>query len=91
MAVLIFGLLATAIVAPLQGLILRHAGDAPTLAVAVNVSGFNLANALGSALGGGLVAAGVLRWNGLAGAVLALAGLGLSYLAAPRSSAQPDR
>jgi DHA1 family inner membrane transport protein len=85
-AVLIFGLLATATIAPLQGLILRHAADAPTLSVAVNVSGFNLANALGSAFGGGLVAAGMLRWNGLAAAALALAGLGLSYLAAPRSA-----
>jgi len=80
-AVLAFGLLATATIAPLQGLILQHAADAPTLSVAVNVSGFNLANALGSALGGGMVAAGALRWNGLAGAVLALAGLGLSWLA----------
>jgi DHA1 family inner membrane transport protein len=88
-AVLALGLLATATVAPLQGLILRHAGDAPTLSVAVNVSGFNLANALGSAIGGGLVAAGALRWTGLAGAVLALAGLGLSYLAAPRSTTTP--
>lgn len=85
-AVLLFGLLATATIAPLQGLILRYAADAPTLSVAVNVSGFNLANALGSALGGGLVAAGALRWNGLAGALLALAGLGLSWLARPRSA-----
>ncbi|TVT53005.1 MFS transporter [Amycolatopsis rhizosphaerae] len=83
-AVLVFGLLSTATIAPLQGLILQHAGDAPTLSVAVNVSGFNLANALGSALGGGLVAAGALRWTGLAGAVLALAGLGLSWLATSR-------
>jgi DHA1 family inner membrane transport protein len=81
-AVLIFGLLATATIAPLQGLLLRHAADAPTLSVAVNVSGFNLANALGAALGGGLVAEGFLRWNGLAGAVLALGGLGLSWLVA---------
>jgi MFS transporter, DHA1 family, inner membrane transport protein len=83
-AVLAFGLLATATVAPLQGLLLRHAADAPTLSVAVNVSGFNLANAVGAALGGALVAAGALRWNGLAGAVLALIGLGLSYFVAPR-------
>ncbi|HVT68320.1 MAG TPA: MFS transporter [Trebonia sp.] len=79
-AVLAFGLLATATIAPLQSLILQHAADAPTLSVAVNVSGFNLANALGSALGGGMVAAGALRWNGLAGAALALAGLGLAWV-----------
>jgi DHA1 family inner membrane transport protein len=64
----------------------RQAGDAPTLSVAVNVSGFNLANALASAIGGGLVAAGALRWNGIAGAGLAAIGLGLSYLAAPRTT-----
>ncbi|MFK0250617.1 MFS transporter [Amycolatopsis azurea] len=83
-AVLAFGLLATATIAPLQGLILRHAADAPTLSIAVNVSGFNLANALGAALGGGIVAAGALRWTGLVGAILALAGLGLSWLATSR-------
>jgi DHA1 family inner membrane transport protein len=88
-AVLVFGLLATATIAPLQGLILRHAAAAPTLAVAVNVSGFNLANALGAALGGGFVAAGALRWNGLAGAVLALAGLGLAWLVTSRATATP--
>lgn len=86
-AVLAFGLLATATIAPLQSLILQHAADAPTLSVAVNVSGFNLANALGSALGGGMVAAGALRWNGLAGAILALAGLGLARVASSRTSA----
>ncbi|MFC9250251.1 MFS transporter [Amycolatopsis thailandensis] len=85
-AVLVFGLLATATIAPLQGLILRHAADAPTLSVAVNVSGFNLANAFGAALGGGIVAAGALRWTGLAGAILALAGLGLSWLATSRTT-----
>lgn len=85
-AVLAFGVLATATIAPLQSLILQHAANAPTLSVAVNVSGFNLANALGAALGGGLVAAGALRWNGLAGAVLALVGLGLAWLAASRTT-----
>jgi DHA1 family inner membrane transport protein len=86
MAVLGLGLLSTAAIAPLQGLILRHAAEAPTLSVAVNVSGFNLANALGSAIGGGMVAAGALRWNGLAGAALAVIGLGVSYLAIPRQT-----
>jgi DHA1 family inner membrane transport protein len=86
-AVLAFGLLATATIAPLQSLLLQHAGDAPTLSVAANVSGFNLANALGSALGGGLVAAGALRWTGLAGAALALAGFALTLLTATKPAA----
>ncbi|GAA2801247.1 MFS transporter [Saccharopolyspora taberi] len=84
-AVLVLGLLATATIAPLQGLILRHAGAAPNLAVSVNVGAFNLGAAVGSALGGLLVAAGALRWTGLAGAVLSLTGLALTYLALPRT------
>jgi DHA1 family inner membrane transport protein len=80
-AVLALGLLSTATVAPLQRLLLRHASDAPTLSVAVNVGGFNLATAVGSTIGGGIVAAGALRWNGFAGAALTLLGLALSILA----------
>ncbi|MER5650825.1 MFS transporter [Streptosporangium sp. NPDC002524] len=89
LAVLALGLLATATIAPLQGLILRYAGAAPTLAVAVNVGAFNLGAAAGSAIGGAVVAAGGLRWSGLAGALLSLAGLALSYLAVPRPGAAP--
>ncbi|MFB8085948.1 hypothetical protein [Streptomyces sp. NPDC055992] len=85
LAVLVLGLLATATIAPLQGLILRHAGSAPTLAVAVNVAAFNLGAAAGSALGGVIVAAGALRWTGLSGAVLSLGGLALTYLVLPRA------
>ncbi|MFD0687872.1 MFS transporter [Actinomadura fibrosa] len=85
-AVLVLGLLATATIAPLQGLILRHAGDAPTLAVAANVGAFNLGAAGGSAIGGVIVAAGALRWAGLVGATLSLVGLALTYLVLPRTS-----
>ncbi|MFE6690973.1 MFS transporter [Streptomyces sp. NPDC057743] len=85
LAVLGLGLLATATIAPLQGLILRHAGSAPTLAIAANVGAFNLGAAAGSALGGAIVAAGALRWTGLAGAVLSLGGLALTYLVLPRT------
>jgi MFS transporter, DHA1 family, inner membrane transport protein len=77
-AVLVLGLLSTATITPLQRLILDHAGAAPTLAVAVNVGGFNLANALGAALGGVIVAAGALRWSGLVAAGLAAVGLALA-------------
>ncbi|WP_461002051.1 MFS transporter [Streptomonospora sediminis] len=86
--VLILGLLSTATIAPLQSLILRHASTAPTLALAVNVGAFNMANAIGSALGGFGVAAGLLRWGGFGGAMFAFLGLLLTALAfrAP----QPD-
>lgn len=55
LAVLALGLLATATIAPLQGLILRHAGAAPMLAVSANVGAFNLGAALGAVLGGAIV------------------------------------
>ncbi|MFF4053923.1 MFS transporter [Streptomyces chartreusis] len=83
LAVLGLGLLATATIAPLQGLTLRHAQHAPTLAVSVNVGAFQLATALGSAIGGVIVAADALRWIGGAGAVLSALGLVLSCYALP--------
>ncbi|MET9066517.1 MFS transporter [Streptosporangium sandarakinum] len=83
LVVLMLGLLATATIAPLQGLILRHAQRAPTLAVSVNVGAFQLATALGSVVGGVLVAAGALRWTGVAGAVLSALGLVVSCYALP--------
>ena len=78
---LVAGLLSTAMVAPLQSLVLRRAGAAPTLSLAVTVGAFNLANAIGSVLGGLGMSAGALRWNGFAGALLALAGMALTALA----------
>ncbi|MEU4547463.1 hypothetical protein [Nonomuraea dietziae] len=72
---------------PLQGLIQRHAGAAPTLAVTVNVAAFMLAHAVGSMIGAGVVTAAGLRWTGLAGAALSAAGLLLSYRAVPRLTA----
>lgn len=86
--VLILGLLSTATIAPLQSLVLRHAAAAPTLSLAVNVGAYNLAIAIGSALGGLGVAAGLLRWGGFGGAVFAVLGLILTALAlraTPRS------
>jgi DHA1 family inner membrane transport protein len=52
------------------------AGDAQTLAAALNHSAFNIANALGAWLGG-LAIAGGLGWasTGWVGALLALGGL----------------
>ncbi|MEU1984822.1 MFS transporter [Nocardia sp. NPDC019395] len=76
-AVLALGSLATATIAPLQSLILKHAGATPTLAVSVNVGALNLGAAMGSVLGGAIVAADGLRWTGLAGALLSLLGLAL--------------
>jgi DHA1 family inner membrane transport protein len=52
------------------------AADAPNLASAVNIGAFNLGNALGAALGGGVIAAGLgYPAVAFAGAVTSLLGL----------------
>jgi DHA1 family inner membrane transport protein len=62
----------------LQIRLMDVAGDAQTLAAALNHSAFNMANALGAWLGGVAISAG-LGWTstGWVGALLALAGLGI--------------
>jgi len=62
----------------LQIRLMDVAGDAQTLAAALNHSAFNMANALGAWLGGVAIAAG-LGWTstGWVGALLALAGMGI--------------
>lgn len=89
--VLVLGLLSTATIAPLQSLVLRHAGAAPTLSLAVNVGAFNMANAVGSALGGIGVSAGLLRWGGFGGAVFVVAGLILALLALSTTPQQDNQ
>ena len=54
------------------------AGEAQTLAAALNHSAFNVANAIGPLLAGAAIAAGHgVETSGLVGAALALAGLGV--------------
>ncbi|MFC4018355.1 hypothetical protein ACFOW4_10410 [Micromonospora sp. GCM10011542] len=67
-------------------MILHHAGNAPTFAVAVNVGALNLGAAAGSVGGGLILAAGAVRWTGLVGAALSVTGLALTYLILPRGS-----
>jgi DHA1 family inner membrane transport protein len=71
-----------AIAPALQIRLMDVAGEAQTLAAALNHSAFNLANALGAWLGGVAISAG-LGWTstGWVGALLALAGLGVFGLA----------
>ncbi len=66
----------------LQIRLMDVAGDAQTLAAALNHSAFNMANALGAWLGGVAIAAG-LGWTstGWVGALLALGGLAVFGLA----------
>lgn len=69
------------LVAPLQMRVMTAASDAPNLASAMNIGAFNLGNAIGAAIGGGVIAAGWgLPATGFAAA--SAAGLGLALLLA---------
>ncbi|MFC6791060.1 MFS transporter [Methylobacterium komagatae] len=77
-AVLMFlwGVASFASVAPLQMRVMEQASEAPNLASAMNIGAFNLGNAIGAAVGGGVIDAGLgLPAVSLAGAALAGAGL----------------
>jgi len=75
--IFLWGVGSFALVPPLQVRVMNAAGDAPNLASAVNIGAFNLGNAIGAALGGGVIAAG---WGypavSIAGAAMAALGLG---------------
>jgi len=77
-AVLIFfwGVASFALVPPLQMRVMDAAADAPNLASAVNIGAFNLGNAIGAALGGAVIGAGLgLPAVALAGAGASATGL----------------
>lgn len=64
-----------------QTRIMEKASDAPNLASALNVSAFNLGNAIGAALGGGVIDAGFgYAMIPVAGGVMAGAGLAMLLL-----------
>ncbi|THD66886.1 MFS transporter [Phenylobacterium sp.] len=82
-AVLIFlwGVASFALVPPLQMRVMAAASDAPNLASAVNIGAFNLGNALGAALGGAVISAGLgFPAVPLAGAATSAAGLAFLIL-----------
>ena len=91
-AVLIFlwGVASFALVPPLQVRVMTAAAEAPNLASAVNIGAFNLGNAIGAALGGGVIAAG---WGypavPLAGAATSAIGLVALLVAGRRTEAAP--
>ncbi|MEU8323743.1 MFS transporter [Nonomuraea sp. NPDC048881] len=75
----LLGLFGFATVPALQMRILDKAAGAPTLASALNLSAFNVANALGAFLGGLMISAGFGYTSpNTVGAVLAAAGLALA-------------
>jgi len=69
-AIFVWGIAAFALVPPLQGRVVNEAKGAPHLASTLNQSAFNLGDALGAAIGAGLLARGfgyaALPWIGAA-------------------------
>ena len=75
-AILIWGAASFALVPPLQMRVMEAAKDAPNLASAVNIGAFNFGNAIGAALGGAVINAGLgYPAISLAGALMAVLGL----------------
>ncbi|MCK8787745.1 MFS transporter [Roseomonas sp. NAR14] len=84
--ILLWGVASFALVPPLQMRVVAAASEAPNLASAMNIGAFNLGNAIGAALGGAVIDAGLgLPAVPVAGAGTALAGL-LLALALRRGS-----
>ena len=84
-AILVFlwGVASFALVPPLQVRVMTAAADAPNLASAVNIGAFNLGNAIGATLGGGVIAAGLgYPAVALAGATTSAIGFAAVILAA---------
>ena len=78
-AILVFlwGVASFALVPPLQVRVMAAAAAAPNLASSVNIGAFNLGNAFGAALGGGVIATGLgYPAVALAGAAASALGLG---------------
>ena len=87
--ILLWGVASFALVPPLQVRVMGAASKAPNLASAVNIGAFNLGNALGAALGGGVIAIG---WGfpavALAGAATSAMGLMLVLMAIRKPTMQ---
>ncbi len=90
--VLLYGIAAFSVVAPLQMWVMAKAGDAPDIASAANISAFTLGSALGIWLGGAAIDAGLgaasVNWVGGIisgiGLLLALFSLRLDRVAPPQ-------
>lgn len=90
--IFLWGVASFALVPPLQVRVMTAAADAPNLASSVNIGAFNLGNAIGAALGGGVIAAGLgYPAVALAGAATSAAGLIAVLLTARRQSASVER
>lgn len=91
-AILIWGIASFAIVPPLQMRVMDAASDAPNLASAMNIGAFNLGNAIGAALGGGVIGVGFgLPAVSLAGAMMAAVALAMLLAFRRRPNAKACR
>ena len=89
LSIFAWGVATFALVPPVQMRVMATAADAPNLAASINIGAFNLGNALGAALGGGVIAAGLgYPAVSLAGAVLAAIALVLVVMSR-RTALQP--
>ena len=85
-----WGVATFALVPPLQARIMGEAKDAPNLASSLNIGAFNLGNAAGAALGGGVIALGLAySWVSIAGSAMAGSALILVLVSARVSRASP--
>jgi DHA1 family inner membrane transport protein len=88
--IFLWGVASFALVPPLQVRVMTAAADAPNLASSVNIGAFNLGNAIGAALGGGVIAAGLgYPAVALAGAITSSVGL-VAVLLAVRHASRPE-
>lgn len=86
-----WGVATFALVPALQTRLMHVASDAPNLAASINIGAFNLGNAIGAALGGGVIAAGLsYAWVAVAGAAMAAAGLALVVFTQPQPGDHAD-
>ncbi len=73
-----WGVATFALVPPLQARVMALASEAPSLAGSVNIGAFNLGNAAGAAIGGGIIALDLsYSWVSIAGAAMAAIALAL--------------
>ncbi|UVK85628.1 MFS transporter [Pseudomonas sichuanensis] len=81
LALLVWGVFTFAVVPPLQMRVMIAAAEAPGLASSINVGAFNLGNAVGAALGGGVISLDLgYAAIPVAGGLLAAGGLMLVWL-----------
>lgn len=91
-AILMWGFASFAIVPPLQMRVMEAAADAPNLASAMNIGAFNLGNAFGAALGGGVIGA---KWGypavSMVGAILAAFALAMLFAFSRAQRSRPGQ